>query len=58
MKNTKLNVEELTMVNGGDFELEDLKTAAKLVWGLVTLDPGARAIDKLAYNTWIKPLTR
>ena len=49
--NTKLSVGELAMVNGGNFDVNDLNTAAKLMWGLFTDDPEARAIEQLLNNT-------
>ena len=49
--NTKLCVGELAMVNGGNFDVNDLKTAAKFMWGLFTDDPEARAIEQLLDST-------
>ena len=45
MMDTKLSAEELAMVNGGDEN--SFVTAAKFVWGLVTRDPEAIAIEKI-----------
>ena len=48
--NKKLNVEELTMVNGGGVSVSDILQAGKILWGLYTGDPEAEAIANLLDN--------